>query len=198
MSADQSFDAFQGGLVVATGGGGFSDPIGQLYNIGAAYVANPLGALILVLCLLVFAFFAGLIGWSTGYRSGYVVSGTGSNNLSFMSSPSDNLKVSGFQDSGRHAADRYAQMKSGFMNSRETPYFPDVTNRVLRMENREKEAMRALGKINQERLRRASEDTSSTTPLPWGTFWSEWKKTHPMDGEQEGFRGGMGDLMPNY
>lgn len=88
----------------------------------------------------------------------------------------------GFTQEDR-AAEYARQVSDSFINSREQPYFPDVTNRVLRMENREKEAVRALGKINQERLRRAAEDTSSTTPLPWGPFWKEWKSTHPLDGE---------------
>ena len=70
-----------------------------------------------------------------------------------------------------------------FLNGREQPYFPDVTNRVLRMENREREAVRALGKINQERLRRSAAEVSADAPMPWGPFWSEWKSTHPMDDE---------------
>jgi hypothetical protein len=98
----------------------------------------------------------------------------------FVTSASDN--VSRFSQEDR-AAEYAGELQSGFINAREQPYFPDVTNRVLRMENREKEAVRALGKINQERLRRAAEDTTSTTPLPWGPFWKEWKQTHVMDGE---------------
>jgi hypothetical protein len=96
--------------------------------------------------------------------------------------------------------------QSGFMNGREEPYFPNATNRVLGIENREKEAIRALGKINQERLRRSSENAGGAPPLPWGPFWSEWKKTHPLDGESEGFsnlhrehRGGdETSFLPNY
>ena len=95
---------------------------------------------------------------------------------------------SGSDMSGEVAKD--LGMVNGFSNSREAPYFPDVTNRVLRMENREKEAVRALGKINQERLRRTAEDSATTAPLPWNAFWNEWKQTHPLDGEEvsEGFK----------
>jgi hypothetical protein len=39
-----------------------------------------------------------------------------------------------------------------------------------------------LGKINQERLRRTSEETANS-PMQWGPFWDEWKQTHPLDGE---------------
>ena len=95
-------------------------------------------------------------------------------------------------DKGARAAEYInSALSDGFNNHRENPYFPDVTNRVLRMENREKEAIRALGKINQERLRRAAEDDSSTTPLSWGPFWKEWRQTHPLDGEDmvSGFEG---------
>jgi hypothetical protein len=88
-------------------------------------------------------------------------------------------------------------MLSSFTGSRETPPFAEVSNQVLRMENREKEAIRALGKINQERRRRASEETSSTDPLPWGPFWNEWKQTHGMDDdmtESFGHEGGQPPL----
>lgn len=72
---------------------------------------------------------------------------------------------------------------SGFMNGREAPFYPDVTNRVLHMENREKEAIRAYGKINQERIRRAAAEGGEEEPVEWTTFLSEWKESHPLDGE---------------
>jgi hypothetical protein len=75
----------------------------------------------------------------------------------------------------------------GFLNGRDAPYFPDVTNNVLRRESREKAAVRALGKINQERMRRASAEDNGSGPLAWGTFWSEWKATHPLDSDVEAF-----------
>ncbi len=87
--------------------------------------------------------------------------------------------------------------KSSFMNSREAPYFPDVTNRVLRMENREKEAVRALAKINQERLRRSAGSVSNN-PLQWGAFYDEWKKTHPLGSEGMRSRGGGLGLPSPY
>jgi hypothetical protein len=70
---------------------------------------------------------------------------------------------------------------------------------VLRTENREKEAVRALGKINQERIRRG--EGKGSDPLPWVPFWDEWKKTHPLEGEGmvEGFGFGSNDRgLPNY
>jgi len=63
-----------------------------------------------------------------------------------------------------------------FINSRDAPYFPDVTNDVLRREDMEAEAVRALAKINQERVRRAP--PSDSAPLEWGPFWDEWRQTH--------------------
>jgi hypothetical protein len=95
--------------------------------------------------------------------------------------------LDGFRQSDR--AREWYDKRSSFMNGRDAPYYGGVTNRVLRMEDREKEAVRALGKINQERMRRSAEDSSSTNPLPWGPFWDEWKQTHAMDGEDvaEGF-----------
>ena len=66
--------------------------------------------------------------------------------------------------------------KQSFMNNRDAPYFPDVTNDVLRREDMEAEAVRALAKINQERVRRAP--PSDSAPLEWGPFWDEWRQTH--------------------
>ena len=105
-------------------------------------------------------------------------------------------KAEGFDGMRRdqHAA---SLMSEGFYGDRTAPHFANATNRVLNKEDRERGAVRALGKINQERLRRATADEDSTTPLPWGPFWSEWKKTHPMDGEPgyEGFSAKK-DLVP--
>lgn len=69
-----------------------------------------------------------------------------------------------------------------FIGGRETPYFSDVTNRVLRLENREKDAIRALAKINQERLRRQAERPDAT--VPWDSHWAEWKRANPLGEEQ--------------
>ena len=69
---------------------------------------------------------------------------------------------------------------------------------LLSMENREREAVQALAKINQERLRRASEHDDGMSPLPWGPFWAEWQKTHADDGDggdEEGFRSGVQDRV---
>lgn len=79
---------------------------------------------------------------------------------------------------------------STFINSRDAPYFPDVTNDILKREDMEAEAVRALAKINQERVRRAS--PSDSDPLPWGPFWEEWKQTH---GGHENLGYGMEGMM---
>lgn len=86
----------------------------------------------------------------------------------------------------------FDSVKSDFMNTRHAPYFPDVSNRVLRREDREHEAIRALAKINQERTRR-TEGGSDSGPLAWGPFWQEWQLTRPNDdpysefADEEGF-----------
>ena len=84
------------------------------------------------------------------------------------------------------------QLADGFINSREDPYFPEVANYTLGREDREHAAVRALGKINQERIRRAADAADDTKPLPWGPFWEEWKRTHPLDGAE-----GM-SIHPDY
>jgi hypothetical protein len=188
MSFDQSIS--NGGLVVNTSGGNYSGG-GMKEDVfsmvpGSSKVSEMLGSsqwvggLVVTLLILVIVFFMWgtitslVLGSSSGFESGHP------HKVRFATSASDN--VSRFSQEDR-AAEYAHERQSGFINAREQPYFPDVTNRVLRMENREKEAVRALGKINQERQRRAAEDTSSTTPLAWGPFWKEWKQTHVMDGE---------------
>ena len=113
--------------------------------------------------------------------------------LRFFGEPSDNMKVSGFVDAGDKTKGLWKSRMEQFSGGREAPYFPNVTNRVLRTENREKNAVRALGKINQERMRRRGEE-----PLPWGPFWDEWKKTHPLDDDMtEGYNNFRErDLLP--
>lgn len=76
---------------------------------------------------------------------------------------------------------------STFMNNRDAPYFPDVTNDVLRREDMEAEAVRALAKINQERIRRAP--PSDSAPLEWGPFWDEWRQTHGSSDYSAGIEG---------
>lgn len=192
-----SIDGFSGGLVVSTGGGDFTKALtdvgDQFSNIMSCLWRNKIASAIIIVGVMVLIVFTGVCSAKAGFRSGF----SPAHNQRFATGHSATGLTSSFTQRDRPA--EYLKKINGFMNNSEAPYYPDVTNRVLHMENREKEAMRALGKINQERLRRAADDTSSTTPLPWDAFWSEWKKTHPMDGEDvaSGFRGD-GSLMPNY
>ena len=68
---------------------------------------------------------------------------------------------------------------------RDAPIFSEMPNDVVRREDREMEAVRALAAINQERLRRtASEDVvDPNAPLQWKPFWNEWQASHPLEGE---------------
>jgi hypothetical protein len=88
------------------------------------------------------------------------------------------LSMSGMSNSGHlpfHGVPSQPALMP-FMNNRDAPYFPDVTNDVIRREDMEAEAVRALAKINQERIRRAP--PSDSAPLEWGPFWDEWRQTH--------------------
>jgi hypothetical protein len=168
-------DDYDSDLVVHKSGGGSVDSVAR--SIGTCIIQNPLysvifGSFIIVL-IMVLIFIVAMdnfesmhnITHETGSPAGQRFFGERSEDRSVLRDPPE--KVSGFLGNGNDA-----------------PYFSDVTNRVLRMENREKEAIRALGKINQERLRRAAEE-NSTSPLAWGPFWKEWKSTHAMDGEMD-------------
>ena len=193
-------------LVVSTSGGKYGGYSGGgaevLLNIpGASWVVEKTdfkmagyfyaAFIILVLLYLAFSSIYGSValigggGFRSGYRdhAGSRLGHASTRDDGYGEAAETNIRLSHLGVEGYRDQDSFATIRSGFINAREAPYFPDVTNRVLRMENREKEAVRALGKINQERLRRAAEDTQSTTPLPWGPFWKEWKQTHPMDGE---------------
>lgn len=157
------------------------------------------GAVILVLVVIILFTYSDVLlayinpsyssAFSNMYTSGAGLRFAGASPSHTGSGAFTNMPAELYKSSESRAKDWYdAKQSEDFVNPREAPYFPDVTNRVLRMENREKEAVRALGKINQERMRRAAEDSASTTPLAWGPFWREWKQTHPVDGE-EGYGG---------
>ncbi len=192
-SFEQSLGA-EGGLVVSTGGysGGMdytqTPVVSQVHGLGVwtlglvgrtagpdSVLAMAVGILLVALVIYVLVFF--VWGHVAAMSEGYKVSGTGSNNLGFYGSPSDNLKVSGFQDAGRIAQQRW-EMRDTFQNSRDTPYFAESSNETLRREDRETEAMRALAKINQERQRRSTD--GDVDPLPFGPFYKEWIKAHPL------------------
>jgi hypothetical protein len=179
-----------GGLVVSSGGydGGswFTKACNSVSNTVSEHYVGILVATVVIIGLVLLIFFL-VSGYRSGYTQSQAYSSSGASGR-FMGTTSQ-------IGLGNSTADQDVwDSRDGFLSSREQPYFPDVTNRVLRMENREKEAVRSLGKINQERLRRSAEDSSSTTPMPWGPFWDEWKKTHPLDGEVEGFS--SKDLSP--
>jgi len=70
-----------------------------------------------------------------------------------------------------------------FVNSREDPYFSTVSSRILSAENRQNNAIRALAKINQERLRRKAVTTDKAKePVPWDVFWPEWQRANELEG----------------
>lgn len=159
-----------GGYVVATGGEE------NCFNFGwGGCLVGVFYALLVVILLIVIVI--GVYDKSSGYSVGLhrVNSGPA---IRFVGQRSDE----GFRsESGRNTKKLWSS-REPFSNSREVPYYPNASNRTLRAENREKEAVRALGKINQERMRR---NKGKDNPLPWGPFWNEWKKTHPLDAENE-------------
>jgi hypothetical protein len=77
----------------------------------------------------------------------------------------------GFQDN--YNPDLGTGAKSGF-GTREPPIFQEVSVDTLRTEDREREAVAALAKINSERTRRRPD--MEYDPLPWKPFWDDWKK----------------------
>jgi hypothetical protein len=174
-------------VVGAYSGGGAPDIFGKVPGapqlagmLGTSY-ANA-GALIVVLVIIVVMW---LMGWGLFRRDGYAeYSANGAASQRHLSSleggyPSDGMRIPGNLSYG-------GNVKSSFLNSREAPYFPDVSNRILRIENREQEAIRAFNKINQTRVSRGGDDSA---PLPWGAFWSEWQATHSND--DDGYSEGM-------
>ena len=213
--SDLNFPDVEGGLITSSGGrysgGGTGLPEFMSADPNTGNISlTAWGWGIVVIGLLILFFLVALPAWGAygTFRSGMMggrapslaakqigMFGSGSNNLGFASALTGanmDIRKEGMESRSQQF---FKEGRDSFLNSREQPYFPDVTNRVLRIENREKEAVRALGKINQERLRRAAADDMSTTPLPWAAFWEEWKKTHPIDVEygyagydEEGFK----------
>lgn len=198
-------DAYGGKYGGYSGGNVATDFFGAVPGAKFLYAKTEMGSAwgwglaIVIVCVLILI--AIIVPSVYAYKSGFrdhagIRLGHASARSDGYGEPAEtSIRLGGVRESFRDQ-DAFASIRSGFANSRETPYYPDVTNRVLRMENREKEAVRSLGKINQERLRRAVEDTQSTTPLPWGPFWKEWKQTHPMDGEPGYGYEGFEDLDP--
>jgi hypothetical protein len=78
---------------------------------------------------------------------------------------------------------------SGFFGSSDDPVYMDSPNSVVRSEDREREAVMALSKINQERQRRISAGEQVGPATPWPTFWQEWQASRPLDGD--------GIILPN-
>lgn len=195
---DSLFTGEAGGLVVDGGGVDFLEENPKAKK--ALFVAFAVIAVVLLI-LIIWA----LIKYVTRPIPVELFSGH-PNSQRFASSKTDRdyFTLQPTDERATEYGSDYHSRTSGFVNSREGPYFPDVTNRVLRMENREKEAVRALGKINQERQRRAAEDTADTAALAWGPFWKEWKSTHPVDGEAgyvpgtEGFEDRKGGYVTNF
>ena len=193
--ADSLFTGEAGGLVV-DGGVDFLEENPKAKK--ALFVAFAVIAVVLLMLVIwsLVKYVTGPVEKFGGHPNSQRFAGSKSDRDYFTLRPTDDRAA-------EYGAD-YNSRTSGFVNSREGPYFPDVTNRVLRMENREKEAVRALGKINQERQRRAAEDTAGTAALAWGPFWKEWKSTHPIDGEAgyvpgtEGFEDREGGYVANF
>jgi hypothetical protein len=192
-------------LVVGSGdysGGGFSDTVSRGFSWFTTEWSPPRWLWGIIIVFLIVLFVLVLLPNVSGYRDR---NGATLRHIPTLSHGPYGTSVDELLDGGRSegfggmSRDQRAAslMSEGFYGDRTAPHFANATNRVLNKEDRERGAVRALGKINQERLRRATADEDSTTPLPWGPFWSEWKKTHPMDGEPgyEGFSAKK-DLVP--
>lgn len=70
---------------------------------------------------------------------------------------------------------------SGFFGSSDDPVYMDSPNSVVRSEDREREAVMALSKINQERQRRISAGEQVGPATSWPVFWQEWQASRPLD-----------------
>jgi len=191
-------EGFLGGYT----GGGLADSLdGFVMKMGTGLMgdANPnasrwIGILILFIIIFIALEVAGVLSCGPAHSLGLLTEGmVGDPGLAYCSGRSDNdlpnLQCKEYverfpgEEGAYESVGGYGSIRQdNFVNSRETPHFSDVTNRVLRMENREKEAIRALAKINQERIRRQAERPDAT--VPWDTHWNEWKLANPMVEEQ--------------
>lgn len=190
-------------------GGGFADIASDWFRgVGAMsspafFGLGPTGHFVwgvIVVCILLFIAigtlgFAGFgiakVAGMTDYSSGRL--GFAASRADGYGEPSESgpRVIGGMDGFTSRAQDAYSTLhrSSGFMNSRETPYYSDVPNSTLMTEDREREAVRALAKINQERLRRAAADPNA--PMAWDPFWKEWETSHPLDSDGEGFNNPM-------
>jgi len=125
-----------------------------------------IGLLIVVVFIIAFILFIDSVSGFEG-----LIEGMGAGNPDELDDGTDGFKT-----------ERSDTMKSGFfsgfMNSREVPYFPSVSNHILRKENSEQEAIRKFGKINQERLRREADKSAKDKHLDWDTYYNDWQAQH--------------------
>jgi hypothetical protein len=186
-------DSFHNGGYVTTKGGNENVVTGTLSQVpGAAYMGQQwVGGLMIVMVFML------LVAMQMGYVQCMMEQDEGFGNVEFIGAE----RTDGFSNVlARQLADRRNESiynKSAFMNSRETPYYDSYPNRTMQMEDRERAAVLALAKINQERLRKAeaaaaaeAAETGVSAPLAWDAFWKEWKVNHPLDGEDvvDGYR----------
>lgn len=175
----------QNGGYVTTKGGNDNVVTGTLSQVpGAAYMGQQwVGGLMIVM---IFMF---LVAMQMGYVQCMMEQDDGFENNPATARFYTEKQSSGFANS--YLAEKLQKLnESAFMNSREAPYYDSPPNRTVQMEDRERAAVRALAKINQERLRKAeaaaaaeAAATGVSAPLAWDAFWKEWKVNHPLDGE---------------
>lgn len=72
---------------------------------------------------------------------------------------------------------------SGFFGGSSDPVYTEAPNNIVRSEDREREAVMALSKINQERQRRMATGEVLGPATSWDKFWPDWQSTHPQDGD---------------
>ena len=183
-------DSFHNGGYVTTKGGNENAITGTLAQIpGATYMGQQwVGGLMVVMVVML------LVAMQMGYVQCMMDQDDGFTNKA-------SLPFAGVRDDhfSNEVVDNLLKRRheSAFMNSREAPYYDSSPNRTVRMEDRERAAVRALAKINQERLRKSeaaaaleAAETGVSAPLAWDAFWKEWKINNPLDGEDisEGYQ----------
>jgi hypothetical protein len=146
------------------------------------YLAPIIIGIVLVLFIILFAW-VGTIQTNkcdchkSSFQVGFDKNGlnTSGASLRFMGEPTDNLKVSGFRDAGANTNERWkgrmTGQKSGFLNSAREPSFSSVTDRELKIQDRQRSAIAALAKIKRQNNGRGP---------AWSTYWSQWKTDHPL------------------
>jgi hypothetical protein len=153
---------------------GFSAMMGGFSGLLAGMRANLLFSALMVLVTFLLLYWLYKVDGFSEHANEYCVEG---GTCEGMASASKLYAES--SDNGLYNTPEVLAGNETFLGSREAPFFSGVSNSTLRKEDDQQAAVRVLGKINQERLRRKTARDADVAPVQWEQHWDDWQKQNP-------------------